>query len=79
MNTDKAWAMFKCARMILHNQCPPDNRAYVCQHGEECEFEDCTRCWDNYLLYVYNGRTDHPYQLEVEIARKEGRIGKINF
>lgn len=57
----KVERLFRCAQMILHDQCPPDNTAYLCKHGEECETE-CTRCWDNYLWYMLNGKTDHPFQ-----------------
>ena len=42
-------SMFLLARMILYNQCPPNNRMYLCRFGEEAECR-CTECWDNYLF-----------------------------
>ena len=56
-------SIFSCALMILNNQCPPDNTAYLCAHGEEAD-EDCVRCWGNYLFYVANGFQRHPYQYD---------------
>lgn len=55
--------MFQLARMILHDQCPPDNRMYLCKMGEypEC---DCTRCWDNYLFWAVNGYKGDPYKFD---------------
>lgn len=78
MYTKRLNELYSCAHKILNNECPPDNRAYLCWHGEEFE-QDCIRCWENYLTYVYEGRDDHPYQSEVNRAKVEGRIGKINF
>lgn len=62
-------SMFQLARMILHDQCPPDNKMYYCNMGEEDEC-DCTRCWDNYLLWAVNGyrKDQEPYKLD---RRKE--------
>lgn len=55
--------MFQLARMILHNECPPDNRMYLCRFGEEAECR-CTECWDNYLLYAVNGYKRDPYEFK---------------
>lgn len=51
---DKNASMMQCAMMILNNQCPPDNRCYLCKQGEECE-ENCTECWSSFLFWVANG------------------------
>lgn len=55
--------IFQLARMILHDQCPPDNRMYLCTMGEETEC-DCTTCWDNYLFWAVNGykENEKPYK-----------------
>lgn len=57
--------MFQLARMILNDQCPPDNRMYICNMGEEPEC-DCIRCWDNYLFWAVNGYKDKddPYKFD---------------
>lgn len=55
--------MLQLARMILYDQCPPDNQMYLCKMGEypEC---DCTMCWDNYLLWAVNGYRGDPYEFD---------------
>ena len=53
-------SMFHLARMILHDQCPPDNRMYLCQMGE-CPECDCVMCWDTYLWWVNSGYNGDPY------------------
>lgn len=55
--------VFQLARMILHDQCPPDNKMYLCKFGEEAECR-CIECWDNYLLYAVNGYKRDPYEFE---------------
>lgn len=54
--------MFQLARMILHDQCPPDNTMYLCKMSDHDDCE-CTLCWDNYLLWAVNGYQDRdkPY------------------
>ena len=55
--------MFQLARMILHDQCPPDNTMYLCKMSDHDDCE-CTLCWDNYLLWAANGyseRYNKPY------------------
>ena len=72
-NPSKDFTMLTLATMILHDECPPDRRAYLCNHGEEDNDDtNCTRCWQNYLLYAINGETGHPYQIDLNRARKEG-------
>lgn len=58
-------SMFHLARMIAHNECPPDNRMYLCRFGEEAECR-CTECWDNYLFWAVNGyrEEDEPYRID---------------
>lgn len=62
--------IFHLARMILHNQCPPDNRMYLCNMGEEPEC-DCTMCWDNYLFWAVNGYRGDPYELDRKRYKEE--------
>ena len=54
-------SMFQLARMILRDQCPPDNRMYLCKMGESEEC-DCTACWDTYLFWAVNGYKGDPYK-----------------
>lgn len=42
-------SIFQLALMINRDQCPPDNRMYYCNMGEEPEC-DCVMCWENYLF-----------------------------
>lgn len=55
-----AYEMYQLARMILQDQCPPDNRMYLCRMCED-DCLDCTSCWNNYLLYVLNEGRQDPY------------------
>ena len=59
-------SMFKLARMILNDQCPPDNTMYLCRMGECNDDCRCIECWDNYLLWAVNGYKDRdkPYQYD---------------
>ena len=68
--SDRLYSLLHAAKNLARNECPGDNRAYLCKHGEECE-EECTRCWENYLEYIANGRTDHPWQYEVDCYKKQ--------
>ena len=59
-------SMFQLARMILHDQCPPDNQMYLCKMGE-CPECDCTECWENYLWWAVNGYKGDPYYSDRQI------------
>lgn len=52
--SQKEYALFQCARMILCDECPPDRKHYLCMKQEEHEAGDCTRCWDDFLFKVVN-------------------------
>lgn len=58
-------SMFQLALKILHDECPPDNRMYLCTMGEEPEC-DCETCWENYLFWARNGyqKRDDPYKFD---------------
>lgn len=56
-------SMFQLAQMILRDQCPPDNKMYLCSMGEEAEC-DCTECWDKYLFWAVNGYKGDPYKMD---------------
>lgn len=58
-------SIFQLAFMILHDQCPPDNRMYLCQMDEEPE-NRCEECWSNYLFWAVNGYREEwePYRFE---------------
>lgn len=55
--------IFQLALMINRDQCPPDNRMYLCNMGEDPEC-DCTVCWENYLFWAVNGYKGDPYQFD---------------
>ena len=47
--TIKEAAFQQCAFMILHDQCPPDSKHYLCMKEEDDSIGDCTQCWSNYV------------------------------
>lgn len=62
--TKKEYNLHTCARMILFDQCPPDNKHYLCMMSED-DTPDCTKCWDDYLRGVAAG--------EIELPKTKGR------
>ena len=58
-------AFSECAFMILHDQCPPDNKHYLCMKEEDGCLVDCTQCWSNYLWGLAMGT--------IQLPRKERR------
>lgn len=58
-------SIFQLALMINRDECPPDNRMYYCNMGEDPEC-DCTECWDKYLFWAVNGYRDNddPYKFD---------------
>ena len=58
--TKKECDLHSCARMILLDQCPPDNKHYLCMVSEDDTALDCTQCWDNYLWDVAEGTIELP-------------------
>lgn len=56
--TKKENALFRCAVMILKDECPPDRKYYMCMMGEDDDTHDCTQCWSDYLFGVLNGVID---------------------
>ena len=61
--------IFSLALMINRDQCPPDNRMYYCNMGEDPEY-DCVMCWEKYLFWAVNGYRGDPYQFD---RKKEAR------
>jgi hypothetical protein len=49
--------------MINRDQCPPDNRMYLCNMGEDPEC-DCVECWEKYIFWAVNGYRGDPYQFD---------------
>ena len=68
--SDRLYSLLHAAKNLARNECPSDNRAYLCKHGEECE-QECTRCWENYLDWVANGCKGHPWQYDVDRYKKQ--------
>lgn len=64
--TKKEVALLDCARMILFDQCPPDNKHYLCMKQED-DTPDCTLCWDNYLWGVIAGKIELPKEERMAI------------
>ena len=58
--TTKENAFRKCALMILHDQCPPERKHYLCMKVEDDSAADCTQCWDNYLWGLAAGTVELP-------------------
>lgn len=58
--TKKECNLHECARMILFDQCPPDNKYYLCMATEDDTSLDCTQCWSNYLWGVAAGTIELP-------------------
>ena len=54
-------SMFGLALTILEDGCPPDRDCHLCAMLEDDDGESCKACWQKYLFYVVNGRTQHPY------------------
>lgn len=52
--TDKCMCLFKAARLILHDECPPDPKQYLCLISEDYDETACERCWEEYLFRVVN-------------------------
>ena len=48
--TIKEAAFFQCAFMILHDQCPPERKHYLCMTEEDDSVQDCIQCWSRYCL-----------------------------
>lgn len=67
---DRLYRLLTAAQSCARNECPKDKRAYLCMNGIEDE-ENCIKCWENYLAYVANGRTDHPYQYDLDLQIKQ--------
>ena len=58
--TKKESDLRECALMILHDQCPPDRKHYLCMTGEDDTALDCTQCWDSYLGCIAAGTIEIP-------------------
>lgn len=58
--TKKESDLQRCAFMILRNQCPPDNKHYLCMMEEDDTALDCVQCWGNYLWGVAAGSIELP-------------------
>ena len=60
--TVKEAMLYKCAEMILFDECPPERKYYLCMVSEDCT-GDCTLCWCNYLMGIGAG-TIGPWKAE---------------
>ena len=66
--TKKESELRKCALMILHDQCPPDRKHYLCMTGEDDTALDCTHYEGKYSINSFD-ETIHilTFQEEVEV------------
>lgn len=64
--TSKTYALYKCARMILDDQCPPEREHYLCMKQED-DTGACTQCWDNYLWGLFT-ETIEPHEVKRDIV-----------
>jgi hypothetical protein len=64
--TEKEYALRECAHMILHDQCPPKRKHYLCMGEEDDTTFDCSSCWYNYLQGIAAGT--------IELPKKERRL-----
>ena len=53
-------AFQQCALMILHDECPPERKHYLCMQQEDDSINDCTQCWNNYLWGLTMGTIELP-------------------
>lgn len=51
----KIKALLKNAMRILHDECPDDNKVYICMRSEDYDPDMCMTCWDNYLRSILKG------------------------
>ena len=51
----KEYALFKCAQMILLDQCPTKRKYYLCMEVEDDSAVDCAQCCDRYLWGIADG------------------------
>ena len=47
--------LLKCALMILNDECPPNQKAYLCAIDDDNGEVRCNECWQNYLFAIANG------------------------
>lgn len=50
------------ALVCLHDGCPSEPEMQLCRMQEDCDGQECERCWERYLYWVYNGRVVDPYR-----------------
>lgn len=43
--------LLDCAMMILRDECPPNQKAYLCKYAD---YECCEDCWSKYLIKIAN-------------------------
>lgn len=57
-------SLLRAAMMCARDECPPERRMQLCSMQEDYVDGCCLNCWDNYLLWVANGRRGDPYRAE---------------
>lgn len=61
---EKLNTLFLASIALLNDGCPFDPKMWICKMGEDDNDHSCTRCWENYLLYIRNGCRHDPYRSE---------------
>lgn len=55
--TTKEILLYQAAKSILSEECPNDNKYYLCKTcPDETEEIKCRECWDKYLLDILNDK-----------------------
>ena len=71
--TMKEAAFFQCAFMILHDQCPPERKHYLCMTEEDDSVQDCIQCWSRYLRDLTMGYIEIPNPEVLALAFDYGK------
>ena len=54
--TRKERLLFEAAKLILRDECPPDNKHYLCKkYIDDTEEPRCEECLMTYLYEIING------------------------
>lgn len=59
--TKETNSIFKCALMILNDECPPNTNAYLCSIDDDNDDIRCNECWSHYLFAIVNGQDGSLY------------------
>lgn len=64
--TRKESDLWRCANMIMRDECPPDREYYQCMKEEDDSLCVCGWCWDAYLCAIAAG--------DISLLTKKGKV-----